>query len=68
MLLIKDVWYTLRVKKCFRGHPQTPWGQWGLRAAQGDQPKSSWNQIKLLIKVDRYDSLMIKNPLIGGLT
>ena len=38
-----------------------------LRAAVGGQSQSSWNQNMLLIKDDRYDSLMIKNPLKGEL-
>ena len=55
-----------RVKNAHLESPPDPWGP--LRTAPSGQPQSSSNPKILLIKVVWYDSLMIKIPIIGGLT
>ena len=55
MVCLKSKKYVLGVS------PRPPGVHWTLREAPGGQPKSSWNQKILLIKVYRYDSLMKKS-------
>ena len=55
----KSYWYVLKVKN-MQGQPQIPGVRGKFGAAKGDQLQTSRNQKILLIKVVRYDNLMIK--------
>ena len=54
--------------KNMQGQPQIPGVHGTFGAAKGDQLETSRNQKILVIKVVRYDTRMIKIPLMCGLT